>query len=726
MSRAPSTTPGALSRREFVHGVAAFGGGLTLSLRLAAADEGEAAQASSARPAIARPISAFVQIAANDTITFYSPAVEMGQGGHTGMPMILIEELAGDWKRVKVLDAPPAKVYNNPLFGQQSTVGSFSVRGWYAELRKLGAAAREMLVTAAARQWGVPASECSAAASVITHARSGRHCTYGSVAISAAYLPVPANPRLKSNAEFTLIGTSPARLDVPEKTDGSAVYGVDVRLPGMLYGAVKTSPTLSGRLKSFDDAAARGVAGFRATVPLTDGVIVLADSWWQAKKALDVVKLQFEPGHMAKLDSAQISAQLRAAFNDKGKVARNDGNVDAALASAAQVVEADYEVPFLAHACMEPMNCTARVDANGCEVWCGTQSPQAAQGAAATAAGLPPEKVKVNNTYLGGGFGRRGEADYVSQAVTAAKAVPGRPVKLLWTREEDIQHDFYRPAAAIRFRAGLDAAGKLTALDCRVISASQPVFMGPDAPSFYTGGVSDANYSIPNWRVSGINKNFGVRFGFWRSVNDSHNPFMLDGMLDEIAARAKQDPYEFRRALLAGERGRRQLAALDMAADKAGWKSPRPGHTLGIASIEAFGSFIACVADVSLQGETVVIHRIVTAIDCGTAVHPANIKAQLEGGMVYGLSAVLRGEITLQDGAVTQGNFHDYPMLLMAEMPVTECYIVPSTAPPGGVGEPGTGPIAPALCNAISAATGRRIRSLPLSRHKLQVTAARA
>lgn len=725
MNRAPSPARGALSRREFVASAAALGGGLALSLSLRAADEGEAAQASTTRPAVARPLAAFVQIAANDTITVYSPAVEMGQGGHTSMPMILVEELGGDWKRVKVLDAPPAKVYDNPMFGQQSTVGSFAVRGWYAELRRLGAAAREMLVAAAAKQWDVPAAECSVAASVITHAKSGRKCSFGSVATSAAALPMPQNPRLKSHAEFKLIGTSPARVDVPEKTDGSAIYGIDVRLPNMLYGAIRHAPSLSGRVKSFDDSAARGIRGYHSTVALDDAVVVLADSWWQARKALEAVKVQFEPGRMATLDSARISAQLRAAFNEPAKVVRNDGDVEAALKSTAQVVEADYEVPFLAHACMEPMNCTVRVDANGAEVWCGTQSPQAVQAAAAMAAGLPVEKVKLNNQYLGGGFGRRGEADYAAQAAAAAKTVPGRPVKLLWSREEDIQHDFYRPAAAIRFRAGLDAAGRLNALECRVISASQPVFMGPDSPTFYTEAVANANYAIPNWRVTGINKNFGVRFGFWRSVNDSHNPFMVDGMLDEIAARAKQDPYQFRRSLLTGEKGKRQLAALDLAAEKAGWKSPRPGHTLGIASLEGFGSFIACVADISMKGDTVVIHRIVTAIDCGTVVHPDNVKAQLEGGMVYGLAAVLRGEITLKDGAVTQGNFHDYPMLLMAEMPVTECYIVPSTAAPGGVGEPGTGPIAPALCNAISAATGKRIRTLPLSRHNLQVTVAR-
>ncbi len=649
----------------------------------------------------------------------------MGQGGHTGMPMIIMEELGGDWSKLVVQDAPAAAIYNNPVFGQQTTVGSFSVRGWYTELRRIGAAAREMLVAAAAKEWNVPASECKAANSIITHTPSGRTRTYGSVATLAASMPVPQQPALKNISEFKVIGTSPARTDAAPKVDGSARFGIDTVLPGMLFGAVKAVPTVTGTLKSFDDSAARGMKGFHSTVALPNGVIVLAKTYWLAKSALEKVTMQFDPGKLGGIDSAKVSALLQSGFNEQGAVVRNDGDAEKSLAGAAKVIEATYEVPYLAHACMEPMNCTAQVTAEGCEVWCGTQSPQAAQSAAAEVLKVPADRVKVHVTYLGGGFGRRGQADYVAQAVTAAKAA-GRPVKLIWSREEDIQQDFYRPAAAIRFRGGLDAAGKLTALEARVVTSSAPSFGGPPNAGFYTGSVGDMAYSIPNLRVTGINKDIGVRFGFWRSVNQSHNPYMLEGFLDEVAAATKQDPYEFRRSLLQHDKAKRQLAVLDMAADKAGWRKPHPGHFYGISAFAAYGSFIGSVVDVSLKDKTVVLNRVITVIDCGVAVHPDNIVAQLEGGMVYGLTAVLRGEITLQDGAVQQSNFHNYPILMMAQMPRTECYIMPSTEAPGGVGEPGTAPIAPSLVNAIFAATATRIRSLPLSRHNVEVSVARA
>jgi isoquinoline 1-oxidoreductase subunit beta len=422
-----------------------------------------------------------------------------------------------------------------------------------------------------------------------------------------------------------------------------------------------------------------------------------------------------------------VSQRLRAGFTEPGIVARNDGDVEAALARAATTLESAYEVPYLAHACMEPMNCTARVTADGCELWCGTQLPQATQAAAARALDIPPSRVKVHVQYLGGGFGRRGEADFATQAALAAKAAGGRPVKLIWSREEDIQHDFYRPAAAIRFRGGLDSSGKLVALECKVISASAPSFGRPGGPPFFTEGVADANYLIPNFRVTGLNQDLGVRFGFWRSVNDSHNPFMMEGFIDELARKAKQDPYQFRRAMLQHDRPnvQRQLAVLDLLAQKANWQHPAPGHAFGIAAFGSFGSFIGSVVEVSVKDQIVTLHRVITVIDCGVAIHPDNIKAQLEGGMVFGLTAALRGEITLDNGAVTQSNFNDYPMLSLAEMPKVESYIVPSTAPPGGVGEPGTGPIAPALGNAIYAATGQRVRTLPLSKSQLSVMAAR-
>lgn len=730
----PARSQPRVSRRDFIRHAANASAGLMLGIYLPVGKVlgQENAPASVAKEGPPRAPSAFLHIAPDDTITLVSPSVEMGQGGHTALPMILMEELGGDWKRLKVIDAPAAAVFNNPIFGVQLTAGSFSVRGWYLELRRVGAAGREMLVAAAAKQWGVPVAECAGAGSVITHAASGRTCTYGSVASAASALPVPAHPQLKAG-KFALIGTSPLRIDVADKVDGSAGYGIDVKLPGMLYAAVKTCPTLGGKLKSFDDVKARATPGFHSTVALPDGVIVVARSYWQAKKALSLVAVDYDLGALAGVDSAKVSQRLHDGFNEKGIVARDDGNVDSAFANVASIapvhaglvavaqaagtptLEAVYEVPYLAHACMEPMNCTVSTNDKGAEVWCGTQSPQTAQQAAATVLGIAPAKVKVNTQYLGGGFGRRGEADFVSQAAAAAKAV-GKPVKLIWSREEDIQHDFYRPAAAIKFRAALDSKRKLAALECNMVTSSKPSFATP-GPPFYTEGVYNLSYAIPNLRVTGVDKNIGVRFGFWRSVNESHNPFMLEGFIDEIAHQAGQDPYQFRRAMLQHPGAERLLGVLDAVADKGGWGKAQPGHALGIAAFEAFGSYIGSVVDVTVKDKMVTMHKVVTVIDCGVAVHPDNIRAQLEGGMVYGLAAVLRGEITLDNGAVQQTNFGDYPMLKMSEMPRTESYIVESTAPPGGIGEPGTGPIAPALANAIYAATGTRVRSLPLSKH---------
>lgn len=718
MKTAPTFEVASLSRREFVQLVAA-GTGLALTLQLPALSAAEGPPAGAAT-GVKNP-AAFIQIAPDDTITIITPAVEMGQGAHTGMPMIIMEELGGDWSHVVVKDAPAAAPYNNPMMGRQMTVGSFSVRGWYNDLRKVGAAAREMLVQAAANQWSVPAAECSVEGGVITHAVTGHRVTFGQVAEQAARLPVPQNPVLKANDKFKLIGTDKPRVDVPSKVDGSAQYGADVILPDMLHAAVKTCPTFGGTLKSFDDSAAKQVSGYHATVPLADGVIVVARSYWQARKALDQVKVEYDLGPLATLDSAKVTAMLRAGFDQPGTVGRNDGDAIAALQSAKTVLEAVYEAPYLAHACMEPMNCVARVDDSGCELWCGTQGPQGAQEAAAAVLGIPAERIKVNVMYLGGGFGRRGESDYVSHAVAAAKAVR-RPVKLLWTREEDMQHDWYRPAAAVKFRAALDAQNKLTAVESKMVTASSPAGFGPPP----TGGVADSGYAIPNFRVTALNANAGIRFGYWRSVNHSHHPFMYEGFIDEIARRVKQDPYQFRRSLLQHEKAKRQLRVLDMVAEKARWGKAAKGRYQGISAFESYGSFIGTVAEISVNKKQITLHRIVTVIDCGVAIYPDNIIAQLEGGMVYGLAAVLRGEITFDKGAVTQSNFHDYPMLLMAEMPAVESYIVPSTAPPGGVGEPGTGPIAPALANAIYAATGERIRSLPLSKHGYSYAVRRA
>jgi isoquinoline 1-oxidoreductase subunit beta len=721
MPDAARRKPPVVSRREFIRSAAAIGGGLALSLDLHAQEGGPLPRM---RPRPPKPLSAFLQIGRDNGITIVTPAVEMGQGGHTSLPMIIMDELGGDWERVQVQDAPAAPVYNNPLMGQQATVGSFSVRGWYAELRRIGASAREMLVQAAAEDWDVPASDCTVSRSKIIHRTTGRTRTFGSVAARAAKLPVPQYPTLKPNGDFTIVGTSPLRVDIPAKVNGSAHYGIDIRLPDMLYAAVKACPTFGGKIRSFDDSAAKKIAGYHATVALPDTIIIVARSYWQAQKALDAVTVEYDLGRLGTLDSAEVSRRLQAGTTEPGEVVRHDGDVQRALAGTPTVLEALYEVPYLAHACMEPMNCTVRGDSASCEVWCGTQMPQAAQAAAASVFGLPADRVTVHTQYLGGGFGRRGQADFVAQAAAAAKAV-GRPVKLVWTREEDIQHDWYRPAAAIRFRGGVDSSGRLIALECNVATSSAPDFGGPARAAFYTGGVSDTTYAIPNVRVTGVNKDIGIRFGFWRSVNDSHNPFMLEGFIDEVAHHLRQDPYRFRRSMLQHPEGRRQLAVLDLIAEKAGWDHPAPGHFFGISAFAAFGSFIGSVAEVSVRDKFVTLHRVVSAIDCGVAIHPDNIQAQLEGGMVYGLTAALRGEITLEQGAVQQNNFNDYPVLKLAEMPRFECYIVPSSAPPSGVGEPGTAPIAPALANAIYAATGTRVRSLPLSKHGFALVSAR-
>lgn len=708
-----------ITRREFVCAVASVGG-LALSLELPA-------QGSRGAAAAPRNPSAFIQIGEDEAITIITPAVEMGQGGHTTLPMLIMEELGGSWERLKVEDAPAAAIYDNPMFGLQATVGSFSTRGWYTELRRIGAAARIMLVEAAAQRWQVPARELTVANSQIS-GPGGRKISFGQVARRAAHLPVPQNPPLKSRSQYTVIGHSNPRVDIPDKVDGSARYGIDVSFPDMLYAAVQTSPTFGGKLKSVDDSAARGMPGYHSTVALADGVVVLAGSYWQARKALERVAVEYDPGRLAHFNSTEASQALRAGFSEPGTVARSEGDVERALAGAAKRVEAAYEVPYLAHACMEPMNATARVTAEGCEVWCGTQNPQAAQAAAARVLGIAPERVKIHVQYLGGGFGRRGEADFVTQVVTAARTTPGKAVKLIWSREEDIQHDFYRPAAAIRFRGGLDADGRLIALECKVVTASAPNFGRPGGPPSYTEGVADVNYQIPNFKVTGLNKNLGIRFGFWRSVNDSHNPFMVEGFIDELARAAGQDPYHFRRAMLQHDSvdAKRQLAVLDLMAQKADWDHPPPGHAFGISAFGAFGSFVGTVVEASVQSSVVTVHRIIQAIDCGVAIHPDNIKAQLEGGMVFGLTAFLRGQITFKDGAVTQSNFHNYPMVMMSQMPVVESYIVPSSAAPGGVGEPGTAPIAPALANAIYAASGVRLRSLPLSASQLSYRVTRA
>jgi isoquinoline 1-oxidoreductase beta subunit len=711
-----------ISRRFFLTTVAAAAGGVAFGFRLPVGDGSAEAAASAAE------VNAWVVIQPDDAVIIRVARSEMGQGITTSLPMLVAEELQCDWSKVRAeFPSPEDNLRRKRAWGDMSTGGSRSVRTSQEYLRKAGAAAREMLVAAAAAQWNVPAAECQAANSIITHQPSGRILRYGEVAEAAAKQSPPTEPKLKDPKNWTLIGTPQKRLDTTDKVTGKPIFGIDVRVPNMLYAAIVQCPVFGGALKSYDESKLSGLKGVRQVVKLSNAVAVVADSWWQAKKGAEALPVTWDEGPNGQVSSASITELLRGGLAaPQAAVVRKEGDVDAALAGAAKRVEAEYGAPFLSHATMEPQNCTAHVIAEKVEVWAPTQSGEAALAAAAAAAEVPPEKVVVHKTMLGGGFGRRGAVqDYVRQAVLVAKAV-GQPVKLLWTREEDIRHDFYRPAAMARFTAGLDAAGMPVAWRVRVTGPSiianlfpQRLTNGVDQ-SFANGFTDEMAYAVPNYEVSYSMRTTHVPVGFWRSVNHSQNGFFRECFIDEMAHAAGQDPYHYRRKLLSKDAVR--LAVLDAAAQKAGWDRPAAqGISRGIALVEAYGTLCAQVAEASVgdKGE-VRVHRVVAAIDTGHVVNPEILRAQTESGIVYGLSAALYGAITIENGRVKQGNFDDYEMLRLADMPVVETVIVPSGGFWGGGGEPGVPPLAPALCNAIFAATGKRVRSLPLKDQDLK------
>jgi isoquinoline 1-oxidoreductase beta subunit len=699
-----------VSRRHFLKAGAAAGGGLAIALYLPTA-AGRAAEADTAFAP-----NAWLVIEPSGDVVIRVASSEMGQGVMTAMPMLVAEELDADWSRVRVETAPEGKPYYNPLLGSQSTGGSTAVRGFWNTVREAGAVAREMLVVAAAQRWQVDASQCRTGKGAVAHPGSGRQAGYGELAEAAARLPVPAAAFLKDPADFTLVGTSVPRVDTPSKVDGTAQFGLDVRMPGMLVAVVARSPAFGGRARSFDADGARSVRGVRHVVPLEHGVAVIADGFWPAAKGRDALRAQWDAGPDSGLDSAAIAKRFAAAVKN-GVEARREGDVDTAFDAAARRIEAVYDVPYLAHACMEPMNCTAHVRADGCDVWAPTQSQTSTRKKAAEITGLPIDQVTVHTTFLGGGFGRRSEVDFVAEAVTLSKTV-GAPVKVVWTREDDMHHDFYRPATHNRLRAGLDADGRLVAWEHRIASPSILARRFPDAVKngidrTSVEGAANLPYSVPNLLVTCARVDAGVPVGFWRSVGSSQNAFVTECFLDEVARAAGVDPLEMRRRLLADEP--RHLGVLNLAADRAGWSLPTPaGRHRGIAVAESFGSFVAQVAEVSLEQGEVRVHRVVCAIDCGLTVNPDTIEAQMESGIVYGLTAALYGEITIRDGGVVQGNFDDYPLLRLKDMPRVEVHIVQSGEHPGGVGEPGTPPIAPAVANAVAAATGKPVRSLPI------------
>jgi isoquinoline 1-oxidoreductase beta subunit len=705
-----------ISRRSFVASVATLGGGLALGFRL------PTGLAPARAASEANEVTAWVVIQPDDAVVIRVARSEMGQGITTSLPMLVAEELECDWSKVRAeFPSPEENLRRHRAWGDMSTGGSRSVRGSQEYLRKAGAAAREMLVAAAAQRWNVPAAECQAAKSVITHKPSGRTLRFGEVAEAAAKLPPPAEPKLKDPKDWTLAGTPQKRLDTLDKVTGKPIFGIDVRVPDMLYAAIVQCPVFGGTPKSYDEAKIGRLKGVRRVVQLPNAVAVVADSWWQAKQAADALPVTWDEGQNGKVSNATIAELLRGGLTaSEAAVVRKDGDVEAALGQTVKRIEAEYSAPYLAHATMEPMNCTAHVTPDKVEVWAPTQAGEGALAAAAAAAEVPPAKVVVHKTMLGGGFGRRGAVqDFVHQAVLIAKAV-GQPVKLLWTREEDIRHDFYRPAAMVKFTAGLDASGMPSVWRVRVTSPSifasllpQRLVNGVD-PIAASGFTDDMAYDVPNYRAEYAMRTTHVPVGFWRSVNHSQNGFFRECFVDEMAHAAGQDPYQYRRKLLSKDPVR--LAVLDAAAQKAGWDKPTPpGVSRGIALVEAYGSLCAQVVEASVAEKgQVKVRRIVAALDTGHVVNPAILQSQVESGIVYGLTAALYGAITIENGKVQQGNFDDYQMLRMAEMPTIETVLVPSGGFWGGGGEVAVPPLAPALCNAIFAATGKRIRSLPL------------
>jgi isoquinoline 1-oxidoreductase beta subunit len=707
-----------LSRREFLKAGAAVSGGLLLGFRLPL-------DSALAEPAGAFATNAFLRIDPAGAVTALVPQSEMGQGVLTSLPMLLAEELEADWKTVRFEQTGADKVYTNPIIGTQLTGGSSSVRGFWEPLGRAGAAARTMLIAAAAKAWRVDAASCHAENGTVAHGPSGRKLTYGELADRAALQPVPKDIKLKSPDEYRLLGKGLHRLDTPLKVTGSAVFGLDVKRPGLLTAAVERCPVFGGKAAGYNEAAARSVPGVRHVVPIASGVAVVADSYWAAKKGRDALGVRWDEGPLANLSSGGITRMFEEASKQEGLVARNEENASKVLGASSRKIEAVYRVPYLAHATMEPMNCTAHVQPGRCEIWAPTQAQGFAQQTAAKLTGLPPEAVFIHTTYLGGGFGRRAEQDFLAEAVEISKAI-GAPVKVVWTREDDIRHDHYRPAMVHRFTAALGADGMPAAWMHRIVGPSilathGMLSGGVDRTS--VEGAANLPYEIPNLRVEYVQKDPGVPVGFWRSVGSSHNAFVTECFFDELASTAGKDPYEMRRMLLRNHP--RHLGVLELAAAKAGWGSPLPKDRYrGIAVAESFKSFVAQVAEVSVADDgTVRVHRVVCATDCGLYVNPDTVEAQMQGGIVFGLTAALMGAITLEKGKVREGNFDDYPMLRMLQMPAVEVHLVRNREAPGGVGEPGVPPIAPAVANAVFAARGKRIRVLPLRQEDLKKSA---
>ena len=717
-----------LSRRGFLGGSLAAAGGLVLAFRIPLLGEAQA------QPALPAEVNAWVVVRPDDSVVIRIARSEMGQGTLTGLAQLVAEELDCDWARVSTeFPTPGQSLARNRVWGNFSTGGSQGIRQSNDYVRKGGAAARMMLIQAAADEWKVPVSECRSAASVITHGPSGRTVTYGKVAVAAGKLTAPAAPVLKDPKDWKLAGKRLARLDTVNKTTGRLVYGMDLQLPGMLNAAIRDCPVFGGKLKSFNAAAVLSRPGVKKVVRVDDSTVaVIADTWWRAKTALDVLPIEWDNGPNEKLSSAGFSEILKAGLDaPQAAVGNSNGDARAALAGAARRIEAVYSYPHQNHATMETMNATARYTPQRCEVWAPTQNGEAALAATSEASGLPAANCDVYKMLLGGGFGRRGATDYVRQAVLLAKEMPGIPIKLIWSREEDMLHGKFHPATQCKMTAGLDAQGNVTALHMRISGQSilasvapqnirdgrdPVVFQGLNPP----GPESSFGYTVPNLLIDHAMRNPHVPAGFWRGVNLNQNAIYVESFIDEVAHATRQDPLALRRKLMANHP--KHLAVLNAAAERAGWGKPAaPGVFRGLAQTMGFGSYVAACAEVSVSAEGVLkIHRIVAATDCGHAVNPQQIEAQVEGSFAYGLSAALYGECTVKDGRIEQENFHTYPVVKMEDMPAVETIIMPSGGFWGGVGEPTIAVAAPAVLNAIFAATGKRIRDLPLKNQSLK------
>ena len=725
MSATMRTGAQQLGRRDFLKTSAAVSGGLWISAwvpELASA----AAKSAAAAGKVFAP-NAFVRIAADESVTVIANHSEMGQGIYTSLPMLLNEELEADWSKITVEPAPVDAAYNHTVFGLQMTGGSTTTPSEWERFRRMGAMARVMLVEAAAQKWGVAASSCRVEKGVVIHAESGRKATYGSLADAAAQLKPPANVPLKDPKQFTLIGKPVRRLDTPSKVNGTAQFGLDVRLPGMVYAVVARPPVFGGKVVSVDAAEALRIPGVRAVEQVPSGVTVVAEKFWAAKVGRDKLKITWDDGENAALSTTKMREEFSKLSATPGAIARKAGDPAAALAGAAKTITAEYDVPYLAHAMMEPLNCVVDLRPDSCEIWTGTQFETVDRLNAAKVAGLPPEKVQIHTTLLGGGFGRRANpaSDFVVEAMHVAK-VAKAPVKVVWTREDDLAGGWYRPMWHDRFAAGLDADGNPIAWTHTIVGQSitqgtpfeaYTIKDGVDSTS--VEGAADILYGIPNLQVDLHSPKIGVPVQWWRSVGHSHTGFSVEGFFDEVAHAGAKDPFELRRKLLANQP--RMLAVLELAAEKAGWGKPlAKGRGRGIATHFSFDSYVAQVVEASVEKDgTVRVHHVVCAVDCGRAINPDIVKAQMEGGIIFGLTAALKTEITLEQGRVQQTNFHDYPMLRMFESPEIEVHIMPSEANPTGVGEPGVPPVASALANAIFAATGKRIRRLPIQTSEL-------